>query len=94
MGESVLGNVRIVRIALIVAGVALGALAAASTWAGFDPHALAVEVGGATTSAVLACACWLRVSGRDDGRRELVRELVEVYLDEREPTRPALRQLL
>lgn len=88
-----LGNVRIARIVLIGAAVAFGALAVASTWAGFDPHALAVEVGGAITSAVVACACWLRLGAQDDGKRELVRELVEVYLDERQPRRPALRRL-
>lgn len=94
MGESVSGNVRIARIALIIVAVALAGLAAASTWAGFDPRALAVEVGGAITSAVVACACWLRLGQQGDGKRALVRELVEVYLDEREPTRPVLRQLL
>jgi hypothetical protein len=46
---------------IIVAFAAIGfwGLAGASAWAGFDPHGLAIEVGGGTSASVIAVMCAL-----------------------------------
>lgn len=63
------------------------ALAAAATWAGFDPAARAIFAGAGTAAAVLSGMCWAVRYRREADRQEralLIRTLAAVAPDRRE----------
>jgi hypothetical protein len=88
------GNVRIVRIVLTVVAVLLWTFAAADIWTWLIPaRAVLPDLAAAVTSTIIAALCWLLAQRDDHRKRLLVRELVDVYLDEQRPTRLASRRL-
>lgn len=96
-GITVLGNVRVVRNVLALAAVPLWGLVIASMWSQpVDARAMPVVRDAAVAAFVGALTCWASRRGRDedadDGKRPLVRELVNAYLDEMEPRRQAFRR--
>lgn len=84
-------------IVAVVAALAFWGLAAASAYAAFNPHGTAIEVGGATSSSVIAALCWLtRHRVEADQRRALLvrnQELLIKTLAGVVPAQPAVRPL-
>lgn len=92
-GIIVARDVRMVRNVSVCIAILLLAAAIAGAWLCHARMMVPFALAGASTATVCALMCWLDGKRGDDGKRPLVRELVDAYLDERQVARPVLRQV-
>lgn len=71
------GALRIAARVLSAVSAVLWGMAALSTWAGIDPHALAIEANAAASASVLAGVCLIAYAVRDRDKDALVAAMAD-----------------